>query len=207
MITMKKIIMPVPDHSNYIQCAVQVKLAHEAPRKNGLDVVVSEVAEQEQVNAVRCENGPNGMIDALDPRGAGDIVAGMPHEGPTQEPADSHHRDVVAGAGLDNTAGARDEPKLWQHREYTNEEAGHPESVEDRTAVHICVEDSGKNKSSEDCWQRGERIGVPLVSLRLHHENVVQQTKYNHQRANVHELVNKIARRVHGEVPIEPCSG
>merc|ERR1719293_356119 len=70
----------------------------------------------------------------------------MPHEDAAQDTAYGHHRNVMAGASLDNATGAHCKPELRQHRNNAHKEAGHPECIKQGPGIHVCVEESRKHQ-------------------------------------------------------------
>mmetsp|Transcript_49507 Transcript_49507/g.119109 ORF Transcript_49507/g.119109 Transcript_49507/m.119109 type:complete len:258 (+) Transcript_49507:209-982(+) len=153
------------------------------------------------------EDGPDTVVHALDPRVRGDVMARVPHERAAEEAAHCHRRDVVACQRIAAAVGARDQPELGQHRHDADEEAGHPERVEERPRVHVRVEQRGEDQGDQDEGAGAERVLGRLVAGAVGGPDVVEQPEDDGQRGQVEGLVDPVTGHVNGEVTVEPGRG
>merc|ERR1719247_2674192 len=96
------------------------------------------------------------MIELLDPRLARDLRVCMPHVGATQDATECHHCHEMAGQCWDAAATVRHHPKLWKHRNGTDEEATHPKGVEEGAVIEVAMEQAGKDERphrERGCWK------------------------------------------------------
>mmetsp|Transcript_57887 Transcript_57887/g.167783 ORF Transcript_57887/g.167783 Transcript_57887/m.167783 type:complete len:267 (+) Transcript_57887:235-1035(+) len=145
-----------------------------------------------------------GVLDALDPWPTRDVMAGVPHEDTAEHPAQGHHRNVMAHQRLQSAARPRDEPQLRQHRDDAEEEAGHPQRVEERPAVQVRVQQGGAQEASQDHRQHGQGV-VGRVVAASHPDHAVQKGDYHDHRKHIESLEDPIPAGVDRQVAIQPC--
>merc|ERR1719453_1548254 len=124
-----------------VDALTSVNLTVEAVSDDSLGVVVGKVTQEDHVDQVCAQDSPLGVIEASNPWLASDVVACSPHEEESNSLAGCSGCNVVACERRDLASGFRDEPHLGTHCNRANEEARHPQGVEDAAGIHVGMEE------------------------------------------------------------------
>merc|ERR1719436_1739522 len=142
------------------------------------------------------------MIEFANPGNALDLIMRVPHVETTEGTANSHHCNEMACQGRHAPMVARHLQQLRKNCNCTDESGTHPHGIQDSVVIEIAVEQTCKDKCSH-CQRSGKLLVFMFEGFFPHCAQFVHDPNSHRQRQHVKCLVQIVACRVTGQIPLD----